>query len=299
MNQAKLKRGMLNSPAPAAAHPESIERWRAFAQEPHRPLADRVVDELIPLYGTREFGELSSGEKRRLYFYFIQWVAEFFIVLEGSLLIAFRTLPENAKAGRILEEERLHSRAFRRFLKNEKCLGYPGRQVFLHRHPIAQRILTAVFRRFPLSMTIPGAKIEAYSIAYGKLLKQVHGSADADTWTKLNWLHLLDEAHHVPFEFDLYNEEFAKLGLGGRLGSVAGIWVFYLFLQWILICGCFRMAWTSLEPSNFWRKLRLSAQTLYWASYEFQPSRHMRSVAMACYREKSPRWRRLIWFVCR
>jgi hypothetical protein len=283
-----------------AAHPDAIARWDAFSREPHRPLPDEVKDALVPLHGTPEFVELSEAEKRRLYLYFIQWVAEFLIVLEGLLAIAFRKLPGNAKAARILGEEFLHGRAFRRFLRNEKVLGYPARRVFLKRQPLAQRVLTAIFRRFPLAMAIPGAKIEAFSISYSKLLKNAMGDPQACTWSKLNWLHLMDEALHVPHEFELYNEEFDRHGWSGRLGTVAGTWIFFAFLQWMLIRGCFRMAWTSLEPSSgFWRRLSLSWKTLLWASYVFPPSRYMRTSTQSHYRERKPRWGRLIRFVLR
>ncbi|HUP56825.1 MAG TPA: hypothetical protein VM598_05185, partial [Bdellovibrionota bacterium] len=106
--------------------------------------------------------------------------------------------------------------------------------------------------------------------------------------------------HHVPFEFEVYNEEFDRHGWTGRLGTIFGTWVFYGFLQWMLMRGCFRMAWTSLEPSSgFWRRLRLSWKTLLWASYVFPPSQYMRTSTQGYYRDRRPRWGRMIRFVLR
>ncbi|MEN9724307.1 MAG: hypothetical protein RJB38_2293 [Pseudomonadota bacterium] len=272
------------------ARASAAERWREFQSEPFRPLQeDCIPDALIPLYGTSRFTLLSEQEKKALYFGFIQFTAEFFILLESLLLVAMKSVGPHEKGRRLAREELLHSQAFRRFLRQEKRLSFNSGSLMLRRGRWLRKAALVLVRRVPLAMTLPGAKIEAYSVFYGRYLKTHYGSIDANTWMKLNWLHLLDEVHHVPFEFEIHNEVFDELPTVRKVESILGIAIFYAFLQWILISSSLMLGWRSLDHAPLGRKVLLSLATLRWISRSFLPTRQMREAMKAHFRTLRPR----------
>ncbi len=248
-----------------------------------------IPDGLIPLHGTSRFAALSDREKKALYFGFIQFTAEFFILLESLLLVAMKSLGPHDKGRHLAREELLHSQAFRRFLRQEKQLSFDSGSLMLKRGRWLRNAVLALVRRVPLAMTLPGAKIEAYSVFYGRYLKAHYGSIDANTWMKLNWLHLLDEVHHVPFEFEIHNDVFGKLSFVRKVESIVGIALFYGFLQWILISSSLILGWHSLDRASLGRRILLSLATLRWVSRSFLPTRQMREAMKDHFRKHRPR----------
>jgi len=282
--------------------PESIQRWKEFEHEPFKSLlsTSQIPAPFIPLNGTRHFSKLSGEEQKRFYLNFVKFTAEFFIVLEILLYVAFRRLRQNSLAQRLVGEENLHSRAFRRYLHQEKALHWKEKPVVLKRNPWLTSFMIRLVRRIPISIALPGAKIEAYSVYYGKLLKQEFGSIDANSWVKLNWLHLLDEAHHVGFEFDIFNEVFSQESFFGKIRAIVGTLIFYLYLQWTLTTGCWIAMKQSLDTdSSLVRKFRIFGPLLLWASFDFPPAQQMRASIRDYYKKKRPRWGSLLWVLWR
>jgi hypothetical protein len=257
-----------------------------------------MPEALIPLHGTRYFARLTETEKRGLYLGFIQFKAEFFILLEGLILFAMRSLRADPKSRRLSQEEILHSQAFRWFLRKEKALPFTHGALMLRRgRPILSAVI-ALVRAVPLAMSLPGAKVEAYSVAYSQFLRSQHGAEDASSWVKLNWLHLLDEVHHVPFEFEIHEAVFQSLGPWGKARTILGISLFFGFLQWILISSCLLLGWRSLGGGPARRAL-LALATVYWAARSFPPTRRMREMMRAHAKSRRPSGGFWIWYVFR
>lgn len=282
------------------AQNSATERWRQFRQEPFRPLQEDFIPEaLIPLHGTPHFSDIFPREKRALFFGFVQFTAEFFILLESLLLVAMKAIGKHDKGKRLAHEELLHSQAFRRFLRQEKSLSSSSGSLMLRRGRWVRKAVLALVRSVPLAMTLPGAKIEAYSVYYGRYLRSHYGSPDANTWMKLNWLHLLDEVHHVPVEFEIHDDVFVRLSWVRKAESILGIALFYAFLQWILISSCILLGWRSFDSAPLFRRIRLSLSTLKWVSRSFLPTQQMREAMKSHFRTRKPRGGFWIGYVSR
>jgi hypothetical protein len=269
-------------PSPSSASQDSAVRWKELqSSPPSASLQDYPIPEkLIPLWGTPEYDQFSKTERTRLYLYFCQFNAEMFILLESLLLIGFRRLsreisePQGVQLlNTVVRDEYRHARAFRKFLREESALDWPRTQIVLNRGKWLKKIMVGIVLRAPMAMALPGAKIEAYSVHYGKYLedryKEEQGvSPSAIQWLKLNHLHMLDEVFHVPHEFELFKLCF---GQRSRALTLFGTLFFVLFLQWALISSTWKMLGITLERPTFKRKLVLTAKIGRWVVRRFPP----------------------------
>lgn len=133
--------------------------------------------------------------------------------------------------------------------------------------------MTAIVVRAPMAMALPGAKIEAYSVHYGRYLEEQYRaeqglSASSVQWLKINHLHMLDEVFHVPHEFELFRLCFSA---SSRTLTMGGTLFFVLFLQWALISSTWKMLEISLERPTFAKKLILTAKIGRWVVRRFPP----------------------------
>lgn len=207
---------------------------------------------------------------------FIKLNAEALIVLEQALLVGMRSFgpartrqEERASATKLAWEEYYHTRAFRTFLAREKSLCWRDDSLFLFRNRRCRRWLAFLARRAPLALCIPGAKIEAFSLHYSQHVKEAFGGWEANSWAKIQHLHMLDEAQHVPVQFALYRRGCPR-GLKG-LGVVAGTLAFVLILQVLLLTGNWRMVCAAMPSRSFPARVRWTFRIARWCVREFPP----------------------------
>jgi hypothetical protein len=287
----------------AASVKESRTRWDEFlSNRPPALLSESPVQEaLIPLYGTPYFDQLSDQEKRRFYFGFAQFNAEVIVFLEDLLLFSFRRfLKELApdtreKMSSIVKDEFQHSKGYRKFLKEEPAVFWPEKKFFLDSAGhYFKGIAMGIASRSPMSMAIPGARLEAYSIHLSTYLSRQYGSPLANEWTRLNHLHMLDESRHVPFEFELYED---TMNLRSHWTTVTGGLLFVLFTQWVLLRANWRMVNCCADKSSLGRRMKLTFHMAFWAVRQFPPYEMARKQIKKLLEDKKPPYGRLFQFL--
>lgn len=246
------------------------DKWTHFESGPICFDESSYRDELTPFYGMAAFDSLSDEEKQKLFFGYIKLVAEAQIFLEQILIYGFyyfrnRRMLHRPVVQKSIEklscEELYHSQAFRTFLNEVPQLKWPQHKIF----PMPRWVrhsLAFVIKRAPLGMTLPGAKIEAFSMAYYKLLRKVYGDDESNSWYLLNKYHHIDESLHVPLEFDLYNESIFK---SGPLKTLLSTLFFILFLQYALLLGSWNLILFAFPNRGLSDQLRLCFHFTKWA----------------------------------
>ena len=237
-----------------------------------RPLPPAV----IPLFGTSSDRDLSPEERQSLGKQFIKLNAEALILLEQALLLAMRSfrkrcLDTNEEKGacKLAQEEYYHTRAFRSFLRREEDLEWRENSLFLFRNRRCRKWLAWIAKTVPLSLCLPGAKIEAFSLSYSQFIREAFGGWEANSWAKIQHLHVLDEAQHVPVQFAFYRKAFPR-GLKGLL-VVAGTLCFIGILQVLLLTGNWRMVRNAMPKRSRLARLRWTLRTARWCVRDFPP----------------------------
>jgi hypothetical protein len=257
-----------------AARLQAPEEWRALQLDQFAsPYAAPLPDGLVPFYGTPAFRQFSPEERQRLGREFIRFNAEALIVLEQALLLGLRKHrktrpePEKTACSKLAWEEYFHTRAFRQFLWREEREGFRKKSVLLFRAPRTRRWLASLAGAYPTALCLPGAKIEAYSLAYSKHVREAFGSWDANRWSKIQHLHLLDEAHHVAAQFELHSLAFPR-GLR-RIGLALAMLGFILNLQVLLMTGNWHLVKNALPSRSFFARILLCVQLAHWCVRTF------------------------------
>lgn len=251
-------------------------RWRNFKhlQLPSYLSQPRPVA-LIPFYGDPFFEQLTDDQKQKLYVAFTQFNAEVVIMLELVLyegLKEFETQNNDpvviAAVKKIRWEEKLHTRGFLSFLKKEAPL-FPKTSFMLRNNSWLKNTLLGLVRWNPLSLTLPAAKVEAFSVYYGKCLRSNY--QENNLWVEVNFLHLIDESHHVSFEFDLFKHMIAKSNSYGKLKIIVGNYLFIFMLQVTFLIGCHRMIKYALPSLSRRQHIKRVLNLGRWILYGFEP----------------------------
>ncbi len=222
-----------------AINQDSKERWNHFFEEQS---ANRFGSlplhlELIPLHDQKIFSKFSDVEKNSLFWGFIQINAEALVLLE-QLLVAgmrhggkFKNLSTKSASEKFAGEELLHSRVFRRFLRTGQHFFWPQGSLILHGFSIRKKIMLYLAKHHTAAILLPGAKSETYSLCYSKFLKKVYCDASKLDWVEINRLHALDEASHVPFDYELFHEEMRSMSFYEKCINILASSVFFVCLQ--------------------------------------------------------------------
>lgn len=260
----------------AQADSGTESRWRSF-KNLNLPsyLNQERPDSLIPFSGTPIFNELSEQEKQKLYVAFTQFNAEVVIMLELILYDGFKKFQTSGcdesvvnAVKKIRLEEKLHTKGFMSFLKKETP-AFPKTSFILRNNKWLKHIFLHLVRWNPVSLALSAAKVEAFSVYYGKCLRSSY--KENNLWVEVNYLHLLDESHHVGFEFDLFCYMTEKSNKLEKLKIIVGNFLFILMLQITFLVGCHRMIKFSLPHTNPFNRLQKVFQLGRWILYEFEP----------------------------
>lgn len=259
-------------------------------------------DELTPFYDMPLYDSLSQERREKLFFEYIKLIAEAQILLEQILIFGFYHFRNKVKSHernvqdsiqKLSLEELYHSQAYRDFLSNIPQFNWPEQKVFPKHRPV-RKFMAWLIRKAPLGMTLPGAKIEAFSLAYNKMLRNIYGSSSVNSWTVLNQYHQQDEAYHVPLEFDLYN---ATIQTAGPIKTLLSTLIFVSFLQYKLICGSWVVIARCFEDKNKIKRVRLTFLLAKWAIRHMPAYKETRIIARKFFRAKNPVFKRFLKFI--
>lgn len=258
---------------------DSHQRWVEFRQSQYPSVyAEPMVAEMTPFSGMDEFAQLSQKTKLDLYHAFMQFNGEALVLLELILCEGMKSVVRDAAhptlaaaAKKLIVEEVDHTKAFLRFLKND-CPQFPQKSYVLRDNKLFKNSFLWIARNHPLALALPGAKIETYVIFYGKALLKAFQKRPND-WSKLNELHLLDEVHHIGYEFDLYAEEMASLSWVKKVTALFWTLVVVLYFQICFLIGCFRIVSYEMPNLNLRQKLAWTMRLGKWTLRHFEPYR--------------------------
>lgn len=270
---------------------DTRERWRSLARQSWPSYRKEArPEEQTPFSGTPAYAKLSEAEKEALYHNFIQFNAETVAMLELVLYEGMKTLKTPGQdpvvltaVQKLLDEEKLHTKGFLRFLKQE-CPEFPRKSFMLRRTRWLKHAFLRFARANPVGLTLPAAKIEAYSVYYGKSLKKSY--KQNNHWVELNYLHLLDESHHVNFEFDLFMERAQNASVWQKTRLIWGNLYCILLFQITFLLGCSRIIRASLPERSRRERLRLTFKMGHWILYQFEPYHFTREHLKAHFRRR-------------
>ncbi len=246
------------------------QKWHEYFECPANFSSDHYVEQLAPLFGTDDFFKLTEAQRNQLNLEYIKLVAEALIFFEQLLVLGAwkiinkRTYLE-AHTKRALQhfayEELYHSHGFRHFLFIHENMHWNKNKIYAD-SKILRFIISKIVILAPGCVFLPGAKLEAFTLSYHKMIKKYYLNQRSNSWIHLNHIHQLDEAHHVPLEFELHNEIVKNEGV---LKTFFGCIFFVLTMQLALGIGAFKVVKYALPEKNLFTRIRLMMKMARWA----------------------------------
>ncbi len=260
----------------ANTSPDTEASWRGLKKlKLPSYLNETRPDTLTPYFKFPFFDLLSGDQKQRLYVAFTQFNAEVLIMLELVLYEGMKVVLTDSfdpvvtqAVKKMRHEEKLHTKGFITFLKKETPL-FPKTSFMLRNNSWLKNAFLKLVRWNPLSLALPAAKVEAFSVYYGKCVRSQYKTNNL--WVEVNYLHLIDEAHHVNFEFDLFKHMTSKSGPIEKLKIITGNFLFILLLQITFLIGCHRMVKYSLPNLKHLEHIKKVLLLGKWILYKFEP----------------------------
>lgn len=277
-------------------------KWIDFRSKPINFGEKNYVEELTPFYGLPQFQNFSEEEKRILFFEYVKLVGEAQILLEQILIFGFFHYRKKRKAyddevnqsmDKLSLEELYHSQAFRDFLSQVPELDWKGKPIY-PKGTLLRKSFALLIKWAPLGMTLPGAKIEAFSLAYYKLLKKHYPSDLDNSWIELSYYHHQDEAFHVPLEFDIYNSTIIRSGAFKTLFSTL---LFIVLLQWALLSASWRLIRHSFPRKSLGERLNLVRYFVKWAIRHMPAFEETRNHTRKLFKKKKPLFSNILSFM--
>lgn len=218
----------------------------------------------------------SSEESERLHWMFVQFNAEAQIVLEQLFIYALRRHlpferdPTWKKACRkLMVEEFLHARAYRKFLKSEAKVLWPKWSMTLRGHRSVKWFLCHLLRLDPVCMILPAAKFETYSLFYSNYLVEKYPVKNR--WTEINRMHKQDEVHHVSFDYAWYDKMVRERPWYRQAITAIRSGLFFLGMQVLLVKSCFSIMKEVYPGHSLLSRLRLGLRFAHWGVRRFRP----------------------------
>ncbi|WP_142697182.1 hypothetical protein [Bdellovibrio sp. NC01] len=282
---------------------DSAYRWRQFKnQSLPSVFASARVDSLTPFSNTPFYSALSEEQKNAFYKAFIQFNAEALILLELVLYEGVRSLITQRQdatlieaSRKLMQEEKDHSKAFIRFLQND-CPGFASTSYLLRHNKKFKNSFLWLARTYPVALALPAAKVEAYTVFYGKALQNAF-SDNVNSWSQLNVLHLMDESLHIGYEFDMYELELSQLKGLKKVLALASTLACIFYLQICFLIGCSRMVKAVLHTTSFMETTRWTLRLGGWILREFAPYRQTRSFIKNQFQSRKPSFGNLFGFM--
>ncbi len=276
-------------------------KWKSYINSDKSKLGPNdFKDELTPFSGQEIYSSFSDEKKLKLFYEYTKFIAESIIVLEQVLMFAFWhykknhdfSEPINDSIDKFCNEELYHSEGYRSFLKSQDVFSWPEEKLFLKNKWVVLCI-TWVIKHAPLGITLPGAKLEAFSVSYYRYLKKIYGDEE-NSWVELNRLHHEDEIFHIPLEFDIYN---STLDRAGHVKSIVSTFVFFIFLQVTLISSCTQYIKRCFPEKNSIQKFFLIIKMAKWAVREMPAYKDGIKLTQSFFKKKNPKYKSIFKFL--
>lgn len=278
---------------------EAPDRWHEFRQSRlnFRTFL-KPVGEFTPVLRRA----CSDIEKERLFYLFTVLNAEAQIVLEQFFIFAlreFRRTSVNSDVSRaakkLMREEMLHSRAYRQFLRGFSILNWPRENLVCYRQKRLKKTMAWFLKISPVSMILTAAKFETYSLYFSHYLNKVY--VDKNEWTELNRLHVVDEVHHVNFDYAFYDAQVKAMGVTAKLSAAIFGALFFLGMQVLLFRSCLRAVTYVFPAENFYRRIRYALEFAYWGVRVFPPYEKTRERVRENFQQKRFVHSKLLGFI--
>jgi hypothetical protein len=252
---------------------EPEKRWPQWDPEQFTSLSKTELHrDFIPVLHNTQ----SAREDARLHWMFVQFNAEAQIVLEQLFIYALRKHlpfekdPSWKKACRkLMVEEFLHARAYRKFLKSEEEVHWPKWSMTLRGHRGVKWFLCHLLRVDPVCMILPAAKFETYSLFYSNYLIEKYKVKNR--WTELNRMHKQDEVHHVNFDYVWYDKMVRERSIFQQGMTAFRSALFFLGMQILLVKSCFKIMKELYPDAGLIQRSRLGLRFAHWGVRRFQP----------------------------
>lgn len=278
------------------------KKWNDFEAKPIKFGRENYVSELTPFYGLPQFEKFSDTEKEKLFFEYVKLVGEAQILLEQILIYGFfhyrkkRQVYDdevNESMDKLSLEELYHSQAFRDFLAGVPELEWKEKRIY-PKGSLLRKAFAFLIKRAPLGMTLPGAKIEAFSLAYYKLLRKHYPHELDNSWIELSYYHHQDEAFHVPLEFDIYNSTIMR---SGAIKTLIGTLLFISLLQWALLSASWRLIKHSFPNKSTFERIVLVRYFVKWAIRHMPAFEETRAHTKKLFKKKKPLFSNILSFM--
>ncbi len=278
------------------------DKWRDYSKLESLVLNEsQFKDELTPFYGLPEYDDLSSEQKKSLFFEYTKFLSEVQIYFEQLVIYAFSCLrnqydldaKEKMIVNKFIYEEVYHSLAFKDFLSQQTAFNWPANRN-VPKLKFLRNIICWCIKKAPLSVTLPGAKLEAFTVEYSKWVRLAYKDDEPNSWSLINHYHHLDEAHHVGVEVYLYKKFISeKRPFLTALNTL----VFIAFLQVVLFSGCFNMIKYSFPDSGLRARIKLTLRLGKWAVRDLIPYRNALKVTQRNLNHYKPRFHKFFSFI--
>jgi hypothetical protein len=272
----------------------TLQKWQELRLADYPSCSEgELIDELVPFYGTAQLGKFSTTEKRALEQEFIKLNAELLIFLESLFSDTFKKAiskePLSHKTLKavehLIDEEEAHSKAFWDFLKIE---GFDKNLILLNDKKLLNAFNQLVVWS-PLCCLITGAKSESYSIGYAQHLRRLM-PINANRWSKLHHFHMIDEAHHVPFQFDVYEEALEQQSLLSEMKTFLCTFAFIILMQWVMIKSSWILLRNSLKDRSLVERIGLTYKLITWMLFDYRPMKDSRKHVQNILKSKNLRF---------
>lgn len=260
------------------------------------------IPELTPLFGTSEYEMLTPKQRHRLFFEYLKLVGEALVLFEQILVYGVRALekdfknisPEaSASLKQFAFEELYHSQAFRHFLHSNVVFNWDQKKIYADSRKLKNAIAWIV-KKTPACVFLPGAKLEAFTLSYYRMIKKYYPDNRQNSWVHLNHIHQVDEAFHLPLEFDLHDSIFEKAGpVRTFLGTIA----FVLIMQVALIIGSYKVIHYAMPEYSTVKKIRWMMKMAKWAVRTTPAYQEARQMTKTQFERKKPKWGKIFSFI--
>lgn len=251
---------------------EYQKKWDQFLNKKSYHISLQSI-EASQLPGIKEF--LSDEALKDLYKGFIILIAECLITFEQALLLTKR-LQENSAFGPGLKkfhrEELIHSWTFKKFLKDCKELDWYNKQLMIGKKSVIRKALFFWVKKFPESLYLVGAKSEIFSLCYARQIEKI--LPQEDDWRHLNKMHLIDEAHHIPFAIKMHNEFHQHHSFSVALSS----YITFFLVQFLNLSCSFNLIKQLFPKAHRIRQSYLTFLLSRWILREFDAYQETRQI---------------------
>jgi hypothetical protein len=284
-------------------HQENFrDKWRVFQASPMVFDRSHYIPELTPLYGTKDFDSLSIEQRHKLFFEYTKLVAEALVLFEQILVYGVwhlnkdtHYLDREARSSllQFAAEELYHSQGFRHFLHSNAIFEWDKKKIYADSGKLKNAI-AFIIKRAPASVFLPGAKLEAFTLSYYRMIKKYYPSNTENSWIHLNYIHQIDEAFHLPLEFDLHDSIIEK---AGPIKNMAGAIFFVIVMQIALVQGSFKVINYAFPETNFFKKIRWMMKMARWAVRTTPAYTEARQITRQQFEKKKPKWGKILAFI--